>query len=145
MAAMSKSTPKTVLLLGDSFIQRLCVWATDNDKMNLNLDPTRVKVVWDGLGGMHVNRSAKKSIWQHTESVLMNSPSIVVLSIGSNDLGRVLLHQKQFVTDYWNLFRGACNRVFIKQWYCSCCLGMLIIQHLTIKYLLLMISFERSP
>ena len=43
-----------------SFIQRLCVWASDNDKMNLNLDPTRVKVVWDGLGGTHVNRSAKK-------------------------------------------------------------------------------------
>ena len=84
--SMSSVTHSTVLLLGDSFMQRLGNWASDNDKVNLNLGPSRVKEIWHGLGGMLVNRSAKKNMWHHTESVLKNNPTVVVLSIGSNDL-----------------------------------------------------------
>ena len=55
----------TVLLLGDSFLGRLRDWARDEDKINLNLDPTRIKVECEVKGGMHANRMAKKNLWQH--------------------------------------------------------------------------------
>ena len=37
----------TVLLLGDSVLGRICNWAGEQDKINLNLDPTRIKVEWE--------------------------------------------------------------------------------------------------
>ena len=77
----------TVLLLGDSFLGRLRDWARDEDKINLNLDPTRIKVEWEVKGGMHANRMAKKNLWQHKDAVIHTQPKAVLLSIGSNDLG----------------------------------------------------------
>lgn len=81
------STQTTILLLGDSFLKRLRDWATENDKINLNLDSSRVKVVWEALGGMHANCNGKKNVWQHSVTVVNTKPKAVVLSIGSNDLG----------------------------------------------------------
>ena len=79
-------TKMTVLLLGDSFLGRLRDWAWEQDKINLNLDSTRIKVEWEVKGGMHANRKAKNNLWQHKDAVIHTRPNSVLLSIGSNDL-----------------------------------------------------------
>lgn len=86
MAASALDT-QNVLLLGDSFINRLKEWAFINGKLNLNLDSSRVAVHWEALGGMHANRDATKSVWHYTASLAKTNPKVVLLSIGSNDLG----------------------------------------------------------
>ena len=40
----------TVFLLGDSYLGRLRDWAGEQDKINLNLDPTQIKVEWEVKG-----------------------------------------------------------------------------------------------
>ena len=75
----------TVLLLGDSFLGSLRDWAGEQNKINLNIDPTPKKLKWEVKGGMHANRKAKKNLWQHKDAVIHTQPKAVLLSIGSND------------------------------------------------------------
>ena len=75
--------PTHVVCLGHSFIRRLQVFCANStgQSINLGLDPDKRVVSFVHSSGMHVHQ-----LTQYTAQVLLNTPSLVIIDIGTNDL-----------------------------------------------------------
>ena len=65
-----------------------------NDRVNLNIDGERLFIHWTGVGGAKVYSKARKSIWHQADKIKTIKPLILIISCGSNDLGRAWIQPK---------------------------------------------------
>ena len=70
-----------ILVVGHSLVRRLEQFSVEQNLYNLNLDPSRFRISFLGIGGLTI----KNAIW-HVNAIEELKPNAVILDLGTNDL-----------------------------------------------------------